>query len=168
VILRPTRRALAAAALRWALVVVPGVVLIYAGWSSRVVEPALFGAPLVALGIFAFANTAASSLRVQAGVLTGRSLLGRIVVRVDEIERVVPIDISYRRSLLMPWKRSARMFDVCTSKGPTGLWLSPNLYGEAPIDALLEHMRIKPETAVENRVLDPFSRNRDYTTRYSR
>ena len=134
---------------------------------SRVVQPALFGAPLAALGIFAFANTAASYLRFEEGVLTGRSLLGRIDIPADEIARIVPINLSYRRSLLMPWKRSARMFDVCTSKGPSGLWLSPNLYGEAPIRALLERMHIKPETAVEDRVLDPFSRNRDYTTRHS-
>jgi len=59
------------------------------------------------------------------------------------------------------------MFDVCTSKGPSGLWLSPNLYGGAPISALLEHMHIKPETTVKYRVLDPLSRNRDYTTHYS-
>lgn len=60
------------------------------------------------------------------------------------------------------------MFDVCDSKGPTGLWLNPNLYGQAPIHALLEEMRITPEAGVENRVLDAFSRNRDYTSRYSR
>lgn len=166
--LRPTGRALAGAALRWAVAVVPGGLLIYAGVSGRVVQPALFGSLLVALGMFAFANAAGSYLRVEAGALTGRSLLGRVEIQVDEIARVVPINLSYRRALLMPWKRTARMFEVCTAKGPTDLWLSPYLYGEAPIDALLRHMHIEPETSVQDRVIDVFSRNRGSATRRSR
>lgn len=159
VILRPTRRALVITALRYAILVVPGILLIYAGWSGQVVQTALFGVPLIALGAFAFANAAVSYLRVEGGMLTGRSLLGRVDIRVDEIARVTPINISYRRSLLMPWKRAANIFEVCDSKGPTGLWLSPRLYGEAPIRALLDEMRVRPETVVEYRVLDVLSRN---------
>lgn len=148
-------------ALGWSLMVVPGLLLIYAGWSGRAVQPALAGAVLVALGVFAFANTAASKLKLDAGMLTGRSLLGHVDVRVDQISRIVPINLKYRRTFLMPWNRSARMFDVCTSRGPTGLFLSPNLYGEAPILALLDRMGVKPEARVEERILEAFSRNRN-------
>ena len=168
VTIRPTGRALVIAALRYGLLLLPGLLLVYAGWSSGVVQPGLFGAPLTVLALFAFANTAASYVRVHDGTLTGRSLLGRIDVRVADIARVVPINLSYRRSLLFPWKRSARAFDVCTSTGPTGLWLSPKLYGQAPIRALLESIDIEPQTAIEDRILDPLSSNRDYRIRYSK
>jgi hypothetical protein len=144
---------------------VPGALLVYAGWSNGVIEPSLFGAPALAVGLFAFANAATSHLSLEAGVLTGRSLLGRIDVRVDEIKRIVPITVTWRRTFPIVWMPTIRMFDVCGSDGPTGLWLNPNRYGEAQIARLLGEIHLKPEVSVEDRVLDIFSRNRDYTQR---
>jgi len=149
---------------------VPGLLLVYAAIASRVILPAVFGAPLAALGLFAFANAAFASVRLDSGVLIGRSLLGRIAVRVDEITRIVPINLSYLPTpdwplgllLVMGRSRPARMFDVCTGDGPTGLWLNPNVYGKQAIQDLIRTMQIEPETVAEERFLQVFSLNRDY------
>jgi len=171
VIIRPTPRALLNAAIRYAVMAVPGLLLVYAAVASRVILPGVFGVPLAALGLFAFANAAFASIRFESGVLIGRSLLGRIAVRVDEITRIVPINLSYRPMpvwplvglwLVMRWSRPARMFDVCTRDGPTGLWLNPNVYGEQAVQNLLRTMHIEPETVAEVRLLQVFSLNRDY------
>ena len=146
----------------------PGLLLVYAALTSRVVVPAIVGIALIALGVLIFANTAMARIQLESGVLTGRSLLGRITVPVVEITRIVPINLSYRRTFLMPWKRSARMFDVCTRDGPTGIWLNPNAYGEGSIQGLIKAMNIEPDRAVEDRVLDVFSMNRKYGTGKSR
>ena len=140
---------------------VPGILLIYGGWAGRVLPPALFGGLLTALGIFAFANTAASTFRLDSGTLTGRSLLSRVEIPVDQITGVVPIDLTPLRTILMPWKRGARMYDVCTSNGPTGLRLNPYLNGDRPLYTLLRQIHVGPETRIEIRVLDPRSGNRD-------
>jgi hypothetical protein len=162
VILRPTRRSIAGSAARAVLMALPGLLLACAAVTSRVIIPAIVGTPLIALGALMFANAALARLRLESSVLTARSLLGRITVPVNQITRVVPINLSYRRSLLMPWKRSARMFDVCTHDGPTGIWLNPNVYGEGPIKSLIDAMHIEPDRLVEDRVLDVFSMNRNY------
>ena len=143
---------------------VPGILLIYAGWSSRVLPLALLGGSLAVLGLFAFANTAASTFRLDGGTLTSRSLLTRVEVPVDQIARVVSIDLTYRRTILMPWNRTARMFEVCTSDGPTGLRLNPNLYGDRPLYTLLSQLHVGPETRIEIRVIDP-SDKRDHGNR---
>jgi hypothetical protein len=64
--------------------------------------------PRVALGIFVFANEAMASVRLDSGSLIGRSLLGRISVPVQQISKVVPINLRYRRTLLTPWNCPAR------------------------------------------------------------
>lgn len=161
-ILRPTGRALINAGLRSTVSAVPGLLLVYAAWSSAVIVPAIFGTPLIILGLVIFANAAFASVQLEAGVLTGRSLLGRIAVRVDQISKIVPINLSYRRTLLMPWNRRAKMFDVCTIHGPTGLWLNPNVYGERPIEQLIHAVGVVPQADVENRVLDVLTLNRNY------
>jgi hypothetical protein len=140
----------------------PGLLLVYAAWSSRVINPAIFGTPLVILGLVIFTNSALASLQLNQGVLSARSLLGRGQVDVDQITTVVPINLRYRRTLVMPWNRSAQMFEVRTQHGPTGFWLNPNVYGRQPIEGLLRAMRIEPETIVQNRFIDVFSTNRDY------
>jgi hypothetical protein len=139
--------------------------LIYAGWSGRLLTPALFGGLLAALGLFAFANTAASTFRLDSGTLTGRSLLNRVEVPVDQITGVVPIDLTHLRTILMLWNRRARIYDVCTSSGPTGLRLNPYLYGDRPLYALLRQIHVGPETSIEIRVLDPRGGDRDYEKR---
>ncbi len=96
--------------MRWLLAVVPGALLIYAGLSSGVIVPALSGALLAALGVFSFANVAVATVRLDAGTLRGRTLLGRVAVPVDEITRIVPINLRYRRSLWTLWNRSSKMF----------------------------------------------------------
>ena len=116
-------------------------------------------------GLFAFANSAFSYLRLDRGLLRGRSLLGRIDVPVEQITRIVPVNLSYNQTVQLPWNRSARVFEVCTSNGPTGLFLSPVLYGASGIERLLDQVDVKPETVVENRVLGVFSRNSDYGKR---
>ena len=142
--------------------VLPGSLLVYAAWSSGVVVPGLFGAPLILLGLLIFANPAFSKLQLDSGVLRGRSLLDRRVIQLRDITRIVPIRLTYRRTLLMPWKRSAEMFDVCAEDGPTGFWLNPNLYGVGPIQDLIQAIGIEPEAVVEDRVIEAFSVNRDY------
>jgi hypothetical protein len=140
----------------------PGLLLFYPALTSRVITPAIFGTLLVGLGVLMFANQAVSRLQLESNVLSGRSLLSRITVPVNRITRIVPINLSYRRTFLMPWKRTASMFDVCTLDGSTGLWLNPNVYGPRPIQGLIEAMHIEPERVVEERVLDVFSMNRYY------
>jgi len=142
--------------------VLPGALLVYAAWSSGGIVPALFGTPLILLGLLIFANLAWSNLRLDSGVLRGRTLLGRRVVPVAEIARIVPVNLTYRRTPLMPWKRTAKMFDVCTKDGPSGLWLNPNLYGEQPVRRLIQALGVEPEGAVEDRFLDVSGMNRDY------
>ena len=142
--------------------VLPGGLLVYAAWSSAVILPGLIGAPLILLGLLIFANPALSKLQLDSGFLTGKSLLDRRVIPVDQITRIVPVNLRYRRTLLMPWKRSAKMFDVYMKDGPTGLWLNPNLYGEEPIQRLIQAIGVEPEGAVEDRLLDVFSMNRNY------
>ena len=58
----------------YAVMVVPGFLLVYAAFASRVVTPGVIGAPLLAIGLFAFANSLFSSLRLESGVLSGGSL----------------------------------------------------------------------------------------------
>lgn len=142
--------------------VLPGALLVYAAWSSGVVAPGLFGAPLILLGLLIFLNPAFSKLQLDSGVLTGRSLLDRRVIQVRDIARIVPIRLTYRRTLLMPWTRSAEMFEVCAKDGPTGLWLNPSLYGIGSIQGLIQAIGIEPEAVVEDRVLEAFRVNRDY------
>jgi hypothetical protein len=81
---------------------------------------------------------------------------------------MAPINLRYRRTFLMPWNRSARMFEVRTQRGPTGVFLNPNVYGKQGIDDLLRAMRIEPEKTAQDRFLDVFSTNRDYGERNSR
>lgn len=167
-ILRPTGQALLKAALRAALMVIPGGVLLYAASASGVIVPGVLGALLFFLGLLIFGNPALSHLQFASGVLAGKSLLDRRVIQVDKITKIVPVNLTYRRTLLMPWKRSARMFEVCTEEGPTGLWLNPNLYGEEPIERLIQAIGIEPESRPEERILDAFSTNRKYGTGRSR
>jgi hypothetical protein len=134
--------------------VLPGALLVYAAWSSGVIVPGLLGTPLILLGLLIFANPAWSNLKLASGMLVGRSLLGRRAIPVDQITRIVPVRLTYQRTILMPWKRSAEMFDVCTKDGPTGLWLNPNLYGAAPIQNLVQAIGREPEGPVEDRVLE--------------
>ena len=140
----------------------PGALLVYAAWSSGVIVPAVFGTPLILLGLLIFANPAWSSLRLDSGDLRGQSLLGRRVIPVAEIARIVPINLTYRRTPLMPWKRSVKVFEVCTKDGPSGLWLNPSLYGEEPVQRLIQALGVEPEGGVEDRSLDVFSMNRNY------
>jgi hypothetical protein len=162
VILRPTRRSLVNSAARAAVMALPGLLLVYAALASKVIIPAIVGTPLIALAVLMFANAALARLQLESNVLIARSLLGKITVPLNQITRVVPVNLSYRRSVLMPLKRSARMFDVCTSDGPTGIWLNPNVYGDGPIQGLIEAMHIEPDRVAEDRVLDVFSMNRNY------
>jgi len=162
--LRPTRHALIEVALRGTVMAVPGLLLIYAAWSSRVILPAIFGAPLVILGVVILVNSSLARLQLDSGVLQARSLLSRSHVRVDQITKIVPINLSYRRTIYTLWNRSAAMFEVWTEKGPAPFWLNPNVYGQQAIQDLIRELRIEPETAVRERVLEPFSLNRTMGT----
>lgn len=131
----------------------PGLLLLYAAWSSRVVAPAVFGAPLILLGAVIFANVALSRIQLASGVLSARTLLGRGQVRVDQITRVVPTNLSYERTLFTRWNRSARVFELRTDGGPVGFWLNPNVYGQHSIEALIRAIGIEPEAVVHDRTL---------------
>lgn len=159
-ILRPTRRALTEAALRGTVIALPGLLLIYAAWSSGVILPAIIGAPAVILGVVILANSSLSRLQLDSGVLSARSLLARSHVRIDQITKIVPINLSYRRTLYTLWNRSVAMFEVWTEKGPAPFWLNPHVYGQQAIQDLIGQLRIEPETVVRERVLEPFSLNR--------
>ena len=160
--LRPTPRALSGAAVRWSLIAIPGLLLIYAGWSSKVVVPAIFGTLMVVLAAVAFVNSAVARLQFDAGVLTARSLLGQAQIRVDRITGVVPITLRYRRTFPLLWYPSAQMYEIRTHDGPARFFLNPNVYGKQAIEGLLCAMWITPEKTVQERFLDVFSMNRDY------
>lgn len=101
-------------AVRWSLMLVPGALLVYAGWSSGVIVPTLVGALAVLLALFAFTNVAVARIRLQSGALSGRTLLGRVEVPVNEITKIVPVNLGYRgtRGAWIPWNRPVRAFDV--------------------------------------------------------
>lgn len=166
--LRPTRPALVGAALRSSLMVIPGLLLVYAALSSGVIVPAIFGTALIVLGLVIFTNSALARTQLNGGVLSARSLLGRGQIRVDQITAIVPINLRYRRTFPVMWNRSARMFEVRTRDGPTRFFLNPNVYGNQAIEDLLHAMQIEPESVVQDRFLDVYSTNRDYGSDSSR
>ena len=164
-VLRPTRRALVDASLRATAMALPGLLLVYAAWSSRVITPAIFGTPLIILGVVIFANVALSRIRLVSGVLSARTLLGRGQVRVDQITKVVPTNLSFQRTLFTRWNRSARVFEVRTHGGPAGFWLNPNVYGQHKIEDLIRAIGIQPQALVQDRTLEPFTLDRNNRTR---
>lgn len=165
VTLRPTARAIVFAALRGGAFAVTGLLLIYAAWSSGVVVPAIVGTPALVLGVVIFVNSAVARIDLDSGLLSARTLLGGGQVRIEQITKILPINIGYRRTPFTPWNRSARMFEVWTEKGPVPFWLNPNVYGEEAIQNLIRKLPVTPEAKVHERVLEPFSRNRSMGSR---
>jgi len=154
-VLRPKGQAVVNAALRATVFAVPGLLLLYAAWSSGAISPAILGAATLLLGLLIFVNSAVARIQLESGILSASTLLGRRQVRVDQITKVVPIDLRYRRTVFTRWNRAARMFEVRTREAPVGFWLNPHVYGEHEVEQLLRAMGIEPDGGVEDRVVDP-------------
>jgi hypothetical protein len=144
---------------------VPGTALLYAGISARVIIPVILGSILIGLAAVIVGNVAVMRVRLDSGELSAGSLFVHSQVPIDAITRIQPIKIRYRRTLLIPWNRGARVYEIWTGDRVTEIWLNPNVFGDQPIRDVIGAIGVKPGEETTDRELDVFSLNRDYASR---